>query len=273
MGFANINSTLGDLMKNKEKERKIETFTHERKGFASKLINFILTRVVIGKTEFVFHDEKPLEASVFVANHTRVNGPLTIQYLYPGAVRTWSNALLIDRKSCHEHFKKNIIKNIRGEKFFKLLLPILVPIINWYYKKQLNCIPVYHDMNVSKTFSISVETLKNNVNIALYPEIKETVKNEVISNFATGFSYIGFFYYRETKKLLKFYPTYIAQTLGQIHFGKPIEYNPTIPMKEQSLAISEYLENGITELARSLPPHKIVTVYGKYKSHDNQPDN
>lgn len=248
-------------------------FTHLKSGLAARFINFFMKRIVVGKTEFIFHDEKPENPSVFIANHTRAKGPLAIQYLYPGYIRTWSNAKLVERKSCYDQFKNNIIKNIRGERLFRLLLPIGVPIVNWYYKKQLNCIPVYHDMNVVKTFNTSVETLINGVNVAIYPEVKETVKNEVISNFATGFSYLGFYYYRKTGKLLQYYPVYIALTLRQIHFGKPIAYNPEIPMKEQSLLITEYLENSITELARSLPPHKIITVYGDYKVHADSPKN
>lgn len=243
------------------------TFTHSKKGFAARFVTFLMTKLVIGKTKFVFHDEQPVEPSVFIANHTRAKGPLTIQYLYPGDVRTWSNSKLIEKKSCYEHFKTNIIKNIRGEWFFKLLLPIGIPIVNWYYKKQLNCIPVYHDMNISKTFTASTQTLVNGVNIAVYPEIKETIQNEILSHFAVGFTYMGFYYYRETGKRLNFYPVYIAQTLRQIHFGKPIAYDPDISMKEQAVIICNYLEESITSLARSLPKHRIVTVYGDYKEH------
>lgn len=246
---------------------KILTFTHAKNGFAAKFVTFLMTKLVIGKTKFIFHDGIPSEPSVFVANHTRAKGPLTIQYLYPGDVRTWSNAKLIEKKSCYDHFKTNIIKNIRGEWFFKLLLPLGIPLVNWYYKKQLNCIPVYHDMNISKTFTSSTQTLVNGVNVAVYPEIKETVNNEVLSNFAVGFTYMGFYYHRETGKNLNFYPVYIAQTLREIHFGKPIAYDPTIPMKDQALIISDYLASSITNLARSLPKHKIVTVYGDYKEH------
>lgn len=251
----------------KKKDVNNLTFTVSKKGFAAKLVTFFMKKIVIGKTKFVFHDEHPVEPSVFVANHTRAKGPLTIQYLYPGDVRTWSNAKLIDKKSCYEHFKTNIIKNIRGEWFFKLLLPIGIPIVNWYYKKQLNCIPVYHDMNISKTFTLSTQTLVNGVNIAVYPEIKETVQNEILSHFAVGFTYMGFYYYRETGKRLNFYPVYIAQSLRQIHFGKPIAYDPDIPMKEQTAIICNYLEDNITSIARSLPKHRIVTVYGDYKEH------
>lgn len=115
-------------------------YTHLKSGLLARFINFFMKRIVVGKTEFIFHHGKPENPSVFICNHTRAKGPLALQYLYPGDIRTWSNSKLIERKSCYDQFKNNIIKNIRGEKLFRLLLPIGIPIVNWYYKKQLNCI-------------------------------------------------------------------------------------------------------------------------------------
>lgn len=215
--------------------------------------------------EFIYHDEKPTEASVFVGNHTKFCGPLAIQYKYPEDVRTWSEARLIDRKSCYDLFKNTVIKNIKGEKFYKLLLPVMIPLISWYYRKQLNCIPVYHDMKISKTFTESATTLENGVHVAIYPENVEKKLNEVICKFATGFIYLAYNYYKLTGKRIKFYPLYCAQTLNQTHFGKPIEYDPDKPIKEQSVVIAHYLEEQITALARSLPHHKIISIFGDYK--------
>lgn len=248
----------------------VESFTHAKKGIRSKLVNFFIKNIIVGKTKFIFHGEKPSEPSAFISNHTRIKGPLAIQYMYPGNVRTWSIYTLTEKETVKSHIQNEIINNIRGEKFFTWLLPMFVSPIAWYYKTQLNCIPVYHDMRVMKTISKSIETLKNGVNISLCPEIKDNIKNEVISDFTNGFAYLGFYYYRETGKRLKYYPIYSGQKLRQVHFGTPIEYNPDIPMKKQSLDITRYLENAITELARSLPPHKIITIYKGYKLDDNK---
>ena len=240
-------------MKNKE-----QTFTHKKKGIGSKLVTFFLSKIIVGKMEFIYHGEKPEEPSVFVGNHTKFYAPLAVQYKYPEAVRTWSAALLLERKTCYELFKNKIIKNIKGEWFFRLILPIMAPIISWYYRKQLNCIPVHRDRNITKTFEISTQTLQNGVHIALYPEIREEKLNDVVNKFATGFVYMGHEYYNITKKKLKFYPVYCAPSLHQTHFGIPIEYNPDKGVKEQSKMVGEYLESAITEMAKSLPAHKIV---------------
>jgi hypothetical protein len=241
-----------------------EKFTHQRKGFSSKIVNFILNKMVVPKMSFVFHDEIPNEAAIFVGNHTRFRGPLAIQYRYPGKVRTWSDAKLIERKSCYDLFKNKVIKDIKGEKIFRVLLPASIPLISWYYRKKLNCIPVYRDMNVAKTFRVSSTTLMNDVNVAVYPEIIENRLNEVVCKFATGFVYIAYNFYKMTGKRIKFYPLYIAETIRETHFGKPIQYNPDLPIKEQADVIARYLEEQITNLARSLPQHKMVPIFGDY---------
>lgn len=251
-------------MKNKIKAKKTENFTHERKGVTSKLVNFILSKLVVRKMNFVFHDEIPHEPSIFVGNHTRFRGPLAVQYKYPGKVRTWSDALLIERKSCYDLFKNKVIKDIRGEKFLKLFLPAGIPLISWYYRKKLNCIPVYRDMNVAKTFRASSTTLMHNVNVAVYPEVIENRLNEVICKFATGFVYMAYNFYKLTGQRIKFYPIYCAETLKETHFGKPIQYNPDEPFKDQSDVIARYLEEQITTIARNLPSHKMVTMFGDY---------
>lgn len=58
---------------------------------------------------------------------------------------------------------------------------------------------------------------------------------------------------------------HIAQELKEVHFGKPIKYDPEIPMKEQSLIITNYLFDNIMELHSKLPSHKIVPMFKEEK--------
>ena len=181
-------------MKDEKKLKK--SYIHKNTGLSRTLVWFF-SKVIVGKMEFIFHDKKPTEASFLVGNHTKFFAPLAIQYKYPGWVRTWSNAFMLDSKSCSEHFKK-ILKGIKGERFYKLILPIMAPSIARYYRKHLNCIPVYHDIQVSKTFEMSIDTLKNGVHLAVYPELREKPFNEFICRIATGFIYLAYNYYKKT---------------------------------------------------------------------------
>ena len=51
---------------------------------------------------------------------------------------------------------------------------------------------------------------------------------------------------------------YVAPTLKKVFFGKPIRYDPEIPMSQQREMICSYLMDTITELAVSQPKHTVV---------------
>jgi hypothetical protein len=142
---------------------------------------------------------------------------------------------------------------------------VLAPFVVWMYKKQANSIPVYFDFNVYKTFKMSSETLTNGSSVIIYPERACNEFNGVLSGFATGFTFVAQAHHKSTGECIKFYPVYFAQTLKEVHFGKPIMYNPEVPMEEQSIAISDYIFNQIMQLHSKLPPHKVIPMYAVTK--------
>lgn len=248
----------------KGKEKK-QTYTCRKTGLFARAFRLLVTKILVRKMSFIFHDGAPSEPSVLVGNHTKFLAPLAVQYLYPGKVRTWSNGKLIDRKTCYDMLKNETIKGIKGEWLYKLLLPILAPLMAYYFRVTLNCIPVYHDLRVRFTFQESVRSLENGAHIAIFPEQKKPAINEILCPFASGFAYLAYNYYNETGKILQFYPVYCALSLKQTHVGTPIAYDPEVNIKEQSAIISDYLVAEITKMARSLPPHKIAHVLNDFK--------
>ena len=241
----------------RKRKLKPKTYTHKTKGLLARLVNFFLTKVLIKKLQFIFHNGEPDSPSVLVSNHTALIAPLSMQYMYPDKIRTWSNGKLIDAKLCYDMLKNEVLVGRHNKLIYKLLLPMVSPLIAYYFRVTFNSIPVYHDLRIAKTLKESIATLEQGVHLAIYPEQKEPAINEILCPFASGFTYIAYSYYMETGKLLKFYPIYYAFSLKQVHIGNPIEYNPEIDIKKQSLDITAYLEDAIVQLARDLPAHKI----------------
>lgn len=246
------------------KKVKAPIYTEDRKGFWSRLFKF-LVKFLYGKYTYIYHDEKPEEPSIFIANHTYYIGPLVMQYQYPGNIRTWSNSKFFTKETSLTYMRYKFSDGKRCGKFISFLIAIINPIVVWFYSKNLNAIPVYHDFDVAKTFRDSSETLANGSHIAIYPEQVDAKFNGVLSEFATGFTYTAQTHHRKTGECVKFYPIYLAQELKEVHFGKPIKYDPEIPMKEQSLIITNYLFDNIMELHSKLPPHKIVPMFKEEK--------
>ena len=51
---------------------------------------------------------------------------------------------------------------------------------------------------------------------------------------------------------------YNAKTIKTVVFGKPIKFNSSPEMEEQRKQICQYLQTEITNIAKSLPIHKVV---------------
>jgi len=244
------------------KKERPKLYTQKKKGLFTKLISWLLRKFFIRGMEYFYQAEAPDEPAVFVGNHTKFYAPLAIQYTYPENVRTWSMVSMMETKSCKALFRNRILHKIKGEKFYRLLVPIVVPFITLFYRKQLNAIPVYHDFKIKNTMDISVDTLSNGSHVAIYPEIREIRLNQYINGFANGFAYLAYNYYSKTGKCIKFYPFYCAPSIHQTHFGAPIQYDPNIPIKEQAETIARYCEAELTRVAGSLPEHKISAMMG-----------
>lgn len=243
------------------RKQKPELYTHKKNGF-SRLTGFVVKKFIVGKMEFFYQGEKPLEPAIFVGNHTKSYAPLAIQYTYPDNVRTWSVGAFTNVKECRQLFRNRILVNIKHEKLFRFLVPIVVPFLVLYYKRHLNSIPVWRDFNILRTFEKSIETLENGSHVAIYPETRDKKFNKYICAFETGFVYLAYNYYEATGKMVKIFPFYCAPAMHQTHFGNPIQFNPDMPIKEQAQQIAHYLERELTRVAESLPAHRIISMMG-----------
>ncbi|HQC55312.1 MAG TPA: hypothetical protein PKX91_06290 [Clostridia bacterium] len=248
-----------------KKKTKKPLYTERKTGCFARFFKF-LVRLLFGKFKYIYHDEEPTEPSVLISNHTYFLAPLIMQYQYPKNVRTWGNNVLFKKESAKEFLLTELcIDKSFKSKILSCLIHILSPLVAWVYTKQLNGIPVYYDdLNAYKTFKISSETLSNGSNVAIYPENTKTARatyNGVISEFSTGFTYIGKIHYRATGKCVKYYPIYAAQDFKEIHFGKPIAYDPEIPMNEQAEIIVKHLFDEIMRLNSLLPEHWAVPIF------------
>ena len=91
----------------------------------------------------------------------------------------------------------------------------------------------------------------------VFPEFDEKYNN-IIYNFKDKFIDIAKLYYKKTGKELAFVPMYIAPKLKIMCFGKPISFSLDTSIEEERKRICDFLKKEITEVACSLPIHKVV---------------
>ena len=149
-----------------------------------------IIKVGIKKSEFVYLGEKPDGAAIILSNHVGTSAPLAWELYEDIAYRFWGawemNSKLSDlyryQTNVYYHEKKHW--NIHLARAFCLLASPLT----WMFYRGLNLISTYHDMSFRKTISESIDTLKDNKAVIIFPEISDKGYLDVLEGFHPGFT-------------------------------------------------------------------------------------
>lgn len=192
--------------------------------------------------------EKPFldNPSIFVCNHDRAYGPIAMcaHFDHYKDVRPWVNSPVLSAKEIPEYVRQDFwwkpgkwytwILNHSLVYIIALLLP---PIL-----KGSACIPVYHDTRVVLTLKDSINALKSGKHIILFPE-RPSGYCQYDEEIIDGFVSIGKLFYRRTKQILYFYPTYVDWSDKTITIAEPVPYDPNMDIAEFAKKVSDAVEN------------------------------
>ncbi|MBO6159023.1 MAG: hypothetical protein J6P72_07170 [Firmicutes bacterium] len=227
------------------------------KALLYRVIRFLVW-VFYPKTKIEGLENIPDEPAIFVGNHTQMNGPIVAELYFPVPRYTWCIAEMMHLKEVPAYAFQDFWsqKPKWQHPFFKALSYLIAPIAVVIFNNA-RTVPVYRDMRIRQTFRESMEKLENGDSLVIYPEYDKKY-NHILYDFQDHFIDLAYRYYRRTGKALKFVPFYIAPALKTVVFGKPIAYEPDEPLKGERQHIKETLMEEITDLAESMPPHRVV---------------
>ena len=164
--------------------------------------------------------EEPYDGQpcVFCPNHAGVWGPvdMCVHFDLRQTSRPWFNAAVPYLAVC-------------------ILPPVLSTVPG---------VPVYHDMQVIKTFRKSIEYLKEGDNLIIFPQQPSGYKSHHME-INKGFLQIAPMAWRTLKLPLKFYPVYIDHAAHEIHVRRPVQFDPERKLSEQEAEILAVLEKGL----------------------------
>ena len=196
--------------------------------------------------------------AIYVANHSKIHGPLYAMLDFPKKMRIWGDGPLCFLNQAHDYIMENFFPTHLKKQyhFYSFLAYILAPMMVAIFKGA-EIIPVFRGPDLLITFRKTVETLKEGKNIFLFAECP-TRYNKYINEFNRGFVQVGRVINSLMKKRIPFYPVYVCASLKTTLIGEPIYYNPELKPDEQTEAICKYLQDEITKMALTLPDHKVV---------------
>lgn len=224
-----------------------------------KLLNFVekIARIFYKKRQFEGEENIPNEPHIVIGNHSQIHGPIFAE-LYLKNKLTWCDGPMMDRKEIPSYAMRVFWadKPNKSKWFYKILAKLIARPAS-FVLGNADTIGVYRDARLISTFNDTVETLKNGVNVVIFPESPEEY-NEIVSQFNLKFVDVARLYYKATGKCVQFLPMYHAVKLKRVIYGKPITFDPNINNVEQRTIICNYLMEELTRIAKTLPRHKVI---------------
>ena len=256
---------------NKEKDN--QPYQPKKKTFSYKFW-YKVVKSLYAKREFLGMENVPEEASIYVGNHAQMNGPLVSELYFPLKHLTWMVGEVANRKEFPAYAMKDFWpykpKSVRW--FYNMAAHMLAPLAEWLFSCA-DVIHLYRDHRIFTTCKTTIKCLNEGYNIIIFPECNDEY-NHIVNDFESNYIDLAKMYYNRYKKILKFVPMYNAAKLQKVVFGKPIAYDPNVPIEEQRNTINTYLKEEITRLAQELPVHEVITYNNFGKSHypKNKPE-
>lgn len=217
-----------------------------------------LVKLFYPKMEVVGAENLPKEPVILVGNHAQIHGPIAGELYLPMQHYTWCASQMMYLKEVPAYAYQDFWseKPAYCRWFYKLLSWVIAPLSVLIFNNA-NIIGVYHDARIISTMRATVKRLQEGASVVIFPECGRE-RNNIVYDFQTGFVDAARIYYRKTGRELDFVPMYIAPTLKKIYLGEPVRFRATEPPEQEKQRIGDELMERITQLARSLPRHRVI---------------
>jgi hypothetical protein len=157
---------------------------------------------------------------------------------------------MIEKSEVTQHMYEGTFRRIAWlPPALRRLIPrVLSPIVVWALRS-FDPIPVYRgaQMNVIRTFTLSIECLAAGDSILLFPENPEHAYEKKVHDFYEGFASLGRLYYKKTGERLTFYPVYASKKKHELRIGEGVRFDPAGGAEERE-RIVETLERRMRTL-------------------------
>lgn len=217
-----------------------------------------LVKLFYPKMQIIGKENLPDEPCLIVGNHAQMHGPIATELYFPGKHYIWCIGEMMHLKEvpayAYQDFWSKKPRCIRW--FYRLLSYIIAPFSVCIFTNA-HTIPVYRDARVKTTMKKTVNHLRDGAHVIIFPEHNQP-HNHILCDFQDGFVNAARSYYHLTGKEVSFIPLYMAPSLKTMCLGKPIPFHADVPIKEERRRICDELMKAITDMAESLPKHRVV---------------
>ena len=210
-----------------------------------------ILRVFKRKPKFIFLGEEFKDQAIYISNHVAAQGPLMYELYFPKAFRFWGI------HNMAEGFKEKYLylstTYFQGKKHFpkfiaKFISIFATPVMAVFYWG-INLLPTYQDARLVKTVNKSLEILKNNQSILIFPENSTDGYHDVLKEYFAGFYLLAKKAYEKGMDL-PIYNMYYQKKNCRVVVDKPIKYSELLVLNLSKEEIADMFRVRANELGQ-----------------------
>lgn len=188
------------------------------------------------------------EPCVFIGNHAGAFGPMDMCARFPltESCYSWLNHDVMDAKLVPAYVRQDYWwrPGCWAEPILNVTLPYLAAAVLPPILRSAPGVPVYHDQRVMLTMRQSIRRLKDGHHLIIFPEQPSGYKSHH-TWINSGFLHVAPLYHKATGKALRFYPVHIDHRHHTFTIARPVQYDPSRTLEEQTEEILAQLAIGL----------------------------
>lgn len=210
-----------------------------------------IIRIFTKKPKYVFLGEEFKDQSLYVSNHVGAKVPLALELYFPKLFRFWGVHSMNDNFKArykylsitYFHEKKHINKTLA-----RIIAVVATPVLGVFYWG-IRLLPTYNDARLIPTIRKSIDILKENQSIVIFPEDSSTGYHDVLTHYFPGFVLLAKKAFQQGIDL-DIYNMYFQKKHRRFIVDKPIKYSELIKQNISGEEIAEMFRIRANELGQ-----------------------
>lgn len=211
-----------------------------------------ILKLFIKAPETTFYGDEMPSKAIFISNHVGSTGPLKHELYLDYPVYFWGTyEMCLDVRGRWDYLK-NIYygkKHGYGKVHAFLAALVALPVTSAFYKG-IQVIPTYRDVRLMGTMKTSLNYLKSDYSILVFPEDSSTGYHDELIKYFCGFVVLAKLYRRSIKEDVPIVNMYYCKQTNRLAIDRP-RYLSEFEGKTDD-EIAEFFKNRANEMGRDL---------------------
>lgn len=211
-----------------------------------------ILKLFIKAPEVVFYGDEMPRKAIFISNHVGSTGPLKHELYLDYPVYLWgTHEMCLDVKGRWDYLKDIYYGKKHGYGRLRAFLAAMValPVTSAFYKG-IQVIPTYRDARLMGTMKTSLNYLKSDYSVLIFPEDSSTGYHDELIRYFCGFVVLAKLYRRAMKEDVPIVNMYFSKSTNRLAIDRPMYLSEFEGKTDDEIA--EFFKDRANDMGRAL---------------------